>query len=267
MCRIRLVVLFAALFAMVPALPAPEDAPQVSRLIKQLGSDDFEEREAASKQLDGMGESALDALRKAAESDTDAEVRRRAAELIAGIEQRLYGEQQHLAGHTNEVWAIAVTPDGKRLLSAGYDATARIWDVDRGTELVRFTSHSENISAAVLSADGKLALSGSGNMAGMGDFSARLWDTTSGKELGKFLGHRERVLGVAFLPGNRQVLTGSGDRTLYLWDVATGEKLRQFEGHRERDRRITGRRAGAVGELRQQCSLVGPVYGRRVTDA
>ena len=51
---------------------------KVDRLIKQLGNDDFAKREAASKELNALGEPALAALRKATASDTDPEIQRRA---------------------------------------------------------------------------------------------------------------------------------------------------------------------------------------------
>jgi hypothetical protein len=57
----------------------------IAHLVEQLGSPKFEEREAASKALDKIGEPALEALRGAARS-RDAEVRRRAADLLKAIE-------------------------------------------------------------------------------------------------------------------------------------------------------------------------------------
>jgi hypothetical protein len=72
----------------VPA-PAAEkaDPEQVAKLIEKMGSGDFEDREKATEQLDGIGVPALEALRKASKSE-DPEVRRRAEELVAKIEKR-----------------------------------------------------------------------------------------------------------------------------------------------------------------------------------
>jgi hypothetical protein len=64
-------------------------SPDIERLIKQLGGRKFREREAASKALDKLGEAALDALRRAAKHDADAEVRYRAGRLVERMEQRL----------------------------------------------------------------------------------------------------------------------------------------------------------------------------------
>lgn len=86
--------LAAAWIACCLALLAPANEPEepaaaerIALLIKQLGADKFQEREEATKALDAIGLSALDALR-AAEKSTDAEVRRRAGDLVAVIESR-----------------------------------------------------------------------------------------------------------------------------------------------------------------------------------
>ena len=75
------------------ALAAPPDEAGIARLVKQLGSDVFAEREAASRELEKAGEAAQGALERAAQSD-DAEVRRRARELLTRLHQKLYGEQR-----------------------------------------------------------------------------------------------------------------------------------------------------------------------------
>jgi hypothetical protein len=69
--------------ALVAAQPPPE-AADIARLVEQLGSPRFEEREAASRALERIGEPALPALRAAVHS-RDAEVRRRAARLVETV--------------------------------------------------------------------------------------------------------------------------------------------------------------------------------------
>jgi hypothetical protein len=62
----------------------PRRGGRIAELVKQLGDDEFVKREAASKALEGIGEPALPALRKAAGS-ADLEVRRRAGRAIGVI--------------------------------------------------------------------------------------------------------------------------------------------------------------------------------------
>jgi hypothetical protein len=64
-----------------------DEAARLARLIDRLGSDDFREREEATRDLDQFGPRALEALRKAAAS-LDAEVHRRASGLVAAIQRR-----------------------------------------------------------------------------------------------------------------------------------------------------------------------------------
>ena len=65
---------------------APPDASQTDRLIRQLGSNDFDEREAASDALLALGRPALKVLRKAAASSDDAEIRSRLEAVIRKID-------------------------------------------------------------------------------------------------------------------------------------------------------------------------------------
>ena len=101
------------LLPLLAAAPPPRPCTaEVARLIAQLGSDRFAEREAASKRLEEIGEPALDALHKALSSG-DLEVRYRARRIVAALENRLYGPELRLTGHTDGVWCVSVSADGR----------------------------------------------------------------------------------------------------------------------------------------------------------
>jgi hypothetical protein len=68
--------------------PATADAARIARLVEQLGSDVFAERQKATKELEEIGAPALDALRQAAQGG-DPERRKRAEELIFNFQWRL----------------------------------------------------------------------------------------------------------------------------------------------------------------------------------
>ena len=85
---VGLLLVMSAGSALPAAPPARPSFERVQALVARLGSGSFKDRQAASQELDALGAAALDALRSAA-SDPDAEVRRRAAALGAGIEKRL----------------------------------------------------------------------------------------------------------------------------------------------------------------------------------
>jgi len=67
--------------------PAKTDPAAVAKLLDQLGSDRYEDREAAFKALDALGPTALEGLRTAPKG-RDEETRRRAVELVLLIERR-----------------------------------------------------------------------------------------------------------------------------------------------------------------------------------
>jgi WD40 repeat protein len=206
------------------AAPPDRGAADVSRLIEQLGSDDFAQREEAHRRLAEVGEAALEPLRKALQSD-DAEVRRRAGELVREIERRLFGEQLCLVGHTSEVVSVAMSRDGALAVSGGNDGTARIWNLKEGKEVCRLdTKEKSGVWAVALSADDQKALIGQHN-----DMS--LWEVGTGKLLRRFDAHPAAVRCIAFSPDGRRALTGCYDKKARLWDLETGKELRKFEGH------------------------------------
>lgn len=91
---------FAGLLLVLPFVPAVADDPddkEIARLVKQLGSSDFRMRDAATKRLKELGEPAVDAVIRAMMTK-DVEARRRAEQIVAVIEDRLYGP---------ELWRLA----------------------------------------------------------------------------------------------------------------------------------------------------------------
>jgi len=80
-----------------------------------------------------------------------------------------------LAGHTNWVWSVAFSPDGKTLVSSSYDRTVRLWDVTTGRCIRTLTGHTSEIYSVSFSRDGQTVASG------CADQTARLWDASTGE--------------------------------------------------------------------------------------
>src|SRR5689334_9840578 len=89
-----------------------------------------------------------------------------------------------LAGHRYQVFAVAFSPDGTRLASAGLDGTVRLWDVTAGTVLHVLRRHGEGATSVAFRPDGQQLATGAG------DRAVRLWDPATGDRTAALRGHQ-----------------------------------------------------------------------------
>ena len=120
--------------------------------------------------------------------------------------------------HGDNVEAVAFSPDGMLLATAGSGGTTRVWDTVTGKDLLVLL-HEDTVWAVTFSPDGTLLATASV------DGTACLWDTTTGQELA-VLRHEDWVNTVAFSPDSTRLATAGRDGTARLWDTDTGEELR-----------------------------------------
>jgi RNA polymerase sigma factor (sigma-70 family) len=136
--------------------------------------------------------------------------------------------------HPDHVAAVALSPDGKRVLEGNWDADLRLWDIETGQLVREFEGHTERVYCVAISPDGKRALSCSG-----AERPVIVWDLETGKELRRFEGHTEPVDFVAFSPDGRRALSCGQDKTVRLWEVGTGKELCVFDSHTDRVECVT----------------------------
>lgn len=169
-------------------------------------------------------------------------------------------------GHSGPVTGLAVTADGKALVTAGEDKTVRVWDVTSAKQLRAFQGHQTKLTAVAVRPDGKQIASGSE------DGGIRVWDlhtsdehreikdskeslwavavTTDGKriaaggadkkvrvytnegaKLETVLDAGTPVTALAFLPDNNKLLVAGGDKVAKVWDVSAKKSVAELTGH------------------------------------
>ncbi|WP_091616081.1 hypothetical protein [Amycolatopsis saalfeldensis] len=120
--------------------------------------------------------------------------------------------------------ALALAPDGRRALAAGWDYTLRLWDFETGECLQELIGHQDTVTSIAFAPDGSTAVSASA------EHTLRVWDLNTGACVRVLSGHADEVTAVA-VAASGQVLSAGADQTLRWWDPRTGECRRVLSGH------------------------------------
>ncbi len=127
-------------------------------------------------------------------------------------------------GHTATVNAIAFSPDGRWLASAGADDTVKLWEVSTGHEVRTLVGHTDKVLSVAFTPDGRWLVSGSW------DKTIKLWDVATGHEVRTLAGHNFAVTALDISPDGRWLAsTGQFDKSFKLWEVATGRELHALD--------------------------------------
>ncbi|WP_433932789.1 protein kinase [Sorangium cellulosum] len=130
--------------------------------------------------------------------------------------------------HPHWVMYAAYSPDGKRIVTASYDKTARVWNADGTGEPLILRGHEDGVYAAAFSPDGTRIVTASL------DKTARVWNADGTGEPLILRGHEDGVYEAAFSPDGTRIVTASLDKTARVWSAdGTGEPI-VLSGHEVR---------------------------------
>jgi len=126
------------------------------------------------------------------------------------------------------VFGVEFSHDGKDVVTASADHTAKIWDAASGQLLHTLSGHSDWVNDAEFSPVGDRIVTASD------DDTARLWEAESGHLRGVLKGHTDFVNEAEFSPDGMRIVTASDDDTARIWDGENGSPLTTLTGHTER---------------------------------
>jgi WD40 repeat protein len=144
-----------------------------------------------------------------------------AVALLAGLSAgciRYSKAKLYLKGHTDYLWCMAYSPDGKRIVSGGQDQTLRVWDALTGEELLVITGHSRRVASVAISPDGKRIVSSSD------DDTLRVWDAATGKEALRLEGAMKGATSLKYSPDGEMIAAAGDGKKVRLWDARTGKE-------------------------------------------
>jgi RNA polymerase sigma factor (sigma-70 family) len=128
-------------------------------------------------------------------------------DVTTGKEGRSVDEHDHL------VHALAYSPDGKVLASAGRDGVVRLWEPGKGKLLGQLGGYKWGANCLTFSPDGRILA------VGAFDHPLELWEVASRQVRHRLAGHEAAILSLAFTPDARTLVSVSMDTTGLVWDV------------------------------------------------
>jgi len=118
--------------------------------------------------------------------------------------------------HTDTILAVALFPDGHRMITSSLDQALILWDFKDGVALKKLEGHSSPVKAVAISEDGKLMASGDANGALIA------WHGVTGESLTEAITvHSDWIMSLDFSPDGTTLASGSVDKTAELWCTKT----------------------------------------------
>ncbi|WP_433934897.1 protein kinase [Sorangium cellulosum] len=120
------------------------------------------------------------------------------------------GVARAVFSHPDSVLDASYSPDGKRIVTASVDNTARVWNADGTGEPLVLRGHEERVFSAAFSPDGKRILTTSF------DNTARVWNADGTGEPLVLRGHEDRFWSAAFSPDGKRIVTASWNKLVQV---------------------------------------------------
>ena len=164
-----------------------------------------------------------------------------------------------LKGHHDNIWSIALNPDGTKIVSGSSDRTIKIWNSQTGECLKTLTGHNRPVLSVVFSPDGNtiascgghsiiklwnsqsgecvqtiqerasyiIKFNSNGSILASGHTSGivKLWDINNGQCIQNLGNFGKPIISIAFSPHGNYIAYGSYDGTVTVWDITNNKSI------------------------------------------
>ena len=130
-----------------------------------------------------------------------------------------------MRGHDSAIGTVAVTPDGKTVVSGVGDNTLKVWELETGQCRATLKGHTQEVAGVAITPDGKKVISGSF------DGALRIWSLQSARCIATLYEAGRYNWDVAVSPNGRVVVSATSDNALAVWNLKTKQLSHKIEGH------------------------------------
>ena len=150
---------------------------------------------------------------------------------------KLIDQDKDVRAQQTDVMTLAVTPNGKMLISSGKDATVNLWMLIQEDEdddeitfpkefQTSFVEHRYEVLAVAISPDGQVLVSGALD-------GIRVWNIYPQRPIYQLTGIGNPVYALAFNPDGQLIASGDGDGKVQFWNIKRGTFVSEFFPHQE----------------------------------
>jgi WD40 repeat protein len=129
--------------------------------------------------------------------------------------------------HSDTVFGLNFSPDGKLLATAGADKFVRVLSLPDGKVVKSFEGHTHHVMDVAWTADGKRIVSAGA------DNIVKVWDYEKGEKVRDINAAKKQVTRLVMVPKTSQFLTCDGDSDVKMWNADNGGSMRSFTGGKD----------------------------------
>lgn len=126
--------------------------------------------------------------------------------------------------HSDTVFGIEFSRDGKQIVSGAADKFVKIHDVETGKHVRSFEGHTHHVMGVSWQADGSTLVSAGA------DNAIKVWNVETGEQIRTIAGYTKQVTSIRFAGIGGNIISSGGDKTVRQFTASNGRAVRSFSG-------------------------------------